>query len=84
MDSLNLKLEQFFDKYKVNNRNPNSEEYFSTALKISINEYDLSIQEFAVKFEVMGAVVERWAEGTQVPHPLLRREVLKYIDQKID
>lgn len=34
----------------------------------------------AVEFEVASSTVERWAKGTAIPHPLLRRQVVAFME----
>ena len=83
MDDLNTKIDKYFEKYNVDNHDPTSKEYFSGAVKIALNEYDLSVLEMATKFEVADSTIERWASGAAVPHPRLRQIILDYITEKI-
>lgn len=53
MDSLDTKIDKYFEKYNVNNRDPISPEYFSGAVKIALNEYDLPIPLIANKFQAL-------------------------------
>ncbi len=83
MDDLNTKIDKYFEKYNLHNLNPATKEYFSGAVKIALNEYDLSVLEMATKFEVADSTIERWASGVAVPHPKLRKIILDYITEKI-
>lgn len=83
MDSLNTKIEKYFDKYDAHNSDPTSPEYFSSAVKIALNEYGLPVVEIANRFEVADSTVLRWASGTAVPHSRLRQNILDYIAEKI-
>lgn len=83
MDSLNAKIEKYFKKYDVNSPDPISKEYFSGAVKIALNEYNLPIVEIANKFQVADSTVSRWASGAAVPHPTLQQMILDYIAEKI-
>ena len=83
MNNLNTKIDKYFEKYNVNNLDPNSQEYFSGAVKIALNEYNLPVLKMATKFEVADSTVERWASGTAVPHPKLRQIILSYIAERI-
>ncbi|HLD40265.1 MAG TPA: hypothetical protein VJB13_03930 [Candidatus Nanoarchaeia archaeon] len=83
MDDLNTKIEKHFEKYKINNSDQTSQEYFSGAVKIALNEYNLTVSEIASEFEVANSTVTRWASGIAVPHPKLRQIILSYIAEKI-
>ena len=79
MDNLNSKIDKYFDKYGVHNSDPTSLEYFSGAIKIALNEYDLPVLEMATEFQVADSTIERWASGTAIPHPKIRQIILSYI-----
>lgn len=83
MESLDAKINRYFEKYNVNSNDPSSQEYFSGAVKIALNEYDIPVLEIATKFQVADSTIGRWANGTAVPHPLFRQEVLRWIAEKI-
>lgn len=83
MDSLNVKLEKYFDKYGVSGCDSTSKEYFSASIKIATSEYSLPILEIAKKFQVADSTVERWASGVAIPHPQIRRLVLEWIVEQI-
>ncbi|MDP3698034.1 MAG: hypothetical protein Q8R47_00455 [Nanoarchaeota archaeon] len=83
MDNLNTKIDEYFEKYNINNHDQTSQEYFSGAVKIALNEYKLPVSEFATEFEVADSTVERWASGAAVPHPRLQQMILNYIAERI-
>ena len=83
MDNLDTKIDKYFEKYNIHNRDQLSKEYFSGAVNIALNEYKLPILEIANEFEVASSTVERWASGIAVPHPKLRQIILSYIAEKI-
>lgn len=83
MDNLNSKIDKYFDKYSVPNSDPASLEYFSGAVKIALNEYNLPVLEMATEFQVADSTIERWASGTAIPHPKLRQIILSYIAERI-
>jgi|GEM_PF-4220263 len=39
MDDLNTKIDKYLEKYKVQNSDPTSKEYFAGAVTIALNEY---------------------------------------------
>lgn len=83
MDDLNTKIDKFFEKYQINNPDPATPEYFSGAIKIALNEYNLPVLEMATEFQVADSTIERWASGTAIPHPKLRQIILSYIAERI-
>jgi len=83
MDNLNKKIDKYFEKYNVHNSDSTSKEYFSGAVNIALNEYNLPVLEMATKFEVADSTVERWASGAAVPHPKLQQMILGYIAERI-
>ena len=83
MDSLNAKIDKYFEKYNVHNPDPTSKEYFSDVVKIALNEYDLPVLEMATKFQVANSTIERWASGAAVPHPMFRQIILSWVAEKI-
>ncbi len=83
MENLNTKIDKFFEKYKVNNPDPATPEYFSGAVKIALNEYNLPVLEMATEFQVADSVVRKWASGTAIPHHKLRQIILSYIAERI-
>ena len=83
MERLNTKIEKYFEEYNVTNRDPTTREYFSGAVNIALNEYNLPVLEMATKFEVADSTVERWASGAAVPHPKLQQMILGYIAERI-
>ena len=83
MDNLNAKIEKYFEKYNINSSDSASKEYFSGAVKIALNEYDLPVSKIADKFQVADSTVLRWASGVAVPHPNLRQNILSWVAEKI-
>lgn len=83
MESLNIKLEKYFEQYGINSCDSASKEYFSASIKIAMHEYNLPILEIANTFQVADSTVERWANGTAVPHPILRRLILEWVIEKV-
>lgn len=83
MDNLNAKIDKYFEKYNLTNHDQTSAEYFSGAVKITLNEYKLPVSEIAEEFEVADSTVARWASGAAVPHPKIRQIILHYISEKI-
>ncbi len=83
MDSLNAKIEKYFEKYNVNSPDSTSPGYFSGAVKIALNEYDIPVLKMATKFQVADSTIERWASGTAVPHPNLQQNILRWIAEQI-
>jgi len=83
MNDLNTKIDKYFEKYNVHNPNPTSPEYFSGAVKIALNEYNLPILEMATTFQVADSTVERWASGVAVPQPRLRKIILDWIAERV-
>ncbi len=83
MENLNNKIDKFFEKYNVSNPNPATPEYFSGAVKIALDEYNLPVLEMATEFQVADSTIERWASGIAIPHPELRQIILSYIAKRI-
>ena len=83
MESLDTKIGPYFEKYDVNSNAPTSQEYFSGAVKIALNEYDLPVLEMATEFQVADSTIGRWANGAAIPHPKLRQIILNWIAEKI-
>ena len=79
MENLTNKIDKFFEKYKVNNPDSATPEYFSGAVKIALDEYHLPVLEMAKEFQVADSTINRWASGVAVPHPRLRQKVLEWI-----
>jgi|GEM_PF-4571448 len=77
------KLERYFSKYAKDSHDLNSKEYFSAAVKVAMEEYDLSKSDIAREFQVADSTVRRWANGVSVPHPRLREKILEWIVKKI-
>ncbi len=83
MESLNIKLEKYFEQYDINSCDSASKEYFSASIKIAMREYNLPILELANEFQVAPSTVERWASGVAVPHPKVRQLILEWIVKQI-
>lgn len=83
MKSLDAKIKKYFEKYKISSHDEASKEYFIAAVNIALNEYKLPALYLAEEFEVAKSTVNRWATGTAVPHPRLRKLILEYIAEKI-
>lgn len=84
MNDLDSKLEPFFDKYNVKNRDSDSKEYFSAALSIAVNEYSVSVSKLADDLEVAPSTIKRWSNGSAHPLPRMQKEVLRYIARQLE
>ncbi len=47
-----------------------------------INESKLTVEEMANAFMVSKPTIERWAKGTNLPHPIVRKAIADYL--KVD
>ncbi len=56
-----------------------SKEYFSYMVKTAISDYGISRVGLAEEMQIPPSTVDRWAAGTAVPHPLLRKRILEWI-----
>lgn len=57
---------------------PMSEEEF----KEMVNSCGLSDAEFAREFQVSITTVRRWKNGASCPHPIMRKYVKQFVDEK--
>ncbi len=83
MPDLNDKIEMYFPKYDVSNKDTESPEYFSAAVNIALSEYKLPVSDIAREYQVADSTVRRWANGVAVPHPRLRQDILEWIVARI-
>jgi hypothetical protein len=83
VESLNKKIEKYLEDYKIDSRNPHSNEYFAVAVKIALKEYNLPIIDVANAFQVAPSTVERWASGVAIPFPSLRDKIIEWLYERI-
>ena len=71
-------------KYGTTVMDEESEEYFSAIVDIAVNEYQIPVKKICREFGVSKPTVERWIQGRNAPHPIMRKVALERIIEMIE
>lgn len=57
---------------------------FGRAIKTAIDQHIIRGVDIALEFEVPWSTIDRWIQGTTVPHPVLQNQIINYVQTRID